>query len=396
MKKVSIPMLAILLILGACQNSDNEDGNAAEKKNETTKETSNNEELNNTTSDSTSSDSLTLEKMSDFYIGDSQNSQTLIHSFIPKNASKESVVMIPGLGLSANIYESTPDNRNGWAYDFAKAGHPVYTVDTSDLSSAGLSEEEANNSLSKWDSQSIWKRWGLGSATNEPYPEGQFPAEAFDQFYAGIPMQVGSEMSKSSTSNSGGNAKIKGGQQGQSSSGNAIDQGGNAQGQAGSESGNNTGSGKGGNGQSRVNQTEVDNIIALLEKKGPSILMVHSMGGEIGYEVARQRPDLVKGIIAIEPVGSPTNEEEIKQTFADIPYLGIYGDYLESRNQTGRLQAVQTTIDLINENGGTGKVIQLTEQGINGNSHLMMIDKNNHEISSKIIEWLDESVGGAK
>ena len=93
----------------------------------------------------------------------------------------------------------------------------------------------------------------------------------------------------------------------------ADTQRGQGQGQAGG--GTESGGKAGGGGASRVSQQEVDNMISLLEDKGPAILMVHSMGGEIGYEVARQRPELVKGIIAIEPVGSPTDDQEIKDTF---------------------------------------------------------------------------------
>ncbi|WP_345243191.1 hypothetical protein [Pontibacillus salipaludis] len=133
-------------------------------------------------------------------------------------------------------------------------------------------------------------------------------------------------------------------------------------------------------------------MIKLLEDKGPSVLLVHSMGGEIGYEVARQRPDLVKALVAIEPVGSPTNEEEVIEKFADIPYLVVYGDYIEPRNQTGRLEATKTTAQIIRDNGGTAEVIELTEEGIDGNTHIMMQDRNNEEIATIITEWLDENV----
>ena len=194
-----------------------------------------------------------------------------------------------------------------------------------------------------------------------------------------FPMQVSAGGGSGSA---GSNGDARGGQVSD-----ADTQRGQGQGQAGG--GTESGGKAGGGGASRVSQQEVDNMISLLEDKGPAILMVHSMGGEIGYEVARQRPELVKGIIAIEPVGSPTDDQEIKDTFAEIPYLGVYGDYLESRNEVSRLEAVQTTVTKIKENGGTGEVMQLKEEGINGNSHLMMIDKNNHEISSQIIDWLN-------
>jgi len=46
-----------------------------------------------------------------------------------------------------------------------------------------------------------------------------------------------------------------------------------------------------------------DAPVALLDKIGPSILLVHSQAGAFGWPVADARPDLVKAILAIEPNG---------------------------------------------------------------------------------------------
>lgn len=316
-----------------------------------------------------------LKKMSSFYIGDSAVNQSLVHAYIPVDSNNTPVIMVPGLGLGANIYESTPDNRNGWAYDFLKQGYTVYTVNTSDLVSAGISESETQANFSKWDSKLIWLRWGLGPEPNKGYDNGKFPVESFEQFYSAIPMQI-KEISNVKTPDTEDteNLSIKGDSSGGRKS-KTISKG-----------------GKSATGSSRANQQEVDNMIKLLDKTGPAILLVHSMGGEIGYEVTRQRPNLVKGIVAIEPVGSPTDENEIKEIFGDIVYLGVYGDYLESRNQINRFKAVERTVEIINEQGGHAKVIRLTEEDIKGNSHLMMLDKNSSQISNIIISWLDKAL----
>jgi len=351
-------MLMILIILNGCSQTNIE---------EKTK-------INNNSS-KTENEVVSLNKINNFYIGDNEN-LSLIHEYIPENTNKIPVIMIPGLGLGANIYESTPDGRNGWAYYFLKNGYQVYTVDTSDLVSAGISETEKELSFSKWDSKSIWTRWGLGSGTNQAYENGKFPIESFEQFYSSIPMQI-----KEARSNQVNKKTSK--------SDNLISKGNRTKGENPSRASND---GKGENGRSRANLQEVNNIVSLLNKIGPAILLVHSMGGEIEYEVTRQSPDLVKGIVAIEPVGSPTEKQEIKDIFSDVYYLGIYGDYLESRNQINRYKAVEQTTKLINGNDGTAKVIRLTEQGIKGNSHLMMIDKNNEKISDIIIEWLNNTL----
>ncbi len=43
----------------------------------------------------------------------------------------------------------------------------------------------------------------------------------------------------------------------------------------------------------------------LLDKIGPAIIMTHSAGGPFGWLVAEIRPNLVKGIVAIEGGGQP-------------------------------------------------------------------------------------------
>jgi len=44
---------------------------------------------------------------------------------------------------------------------------------------------------------------------------------------------------------------------------------------------------------------------ALLDKIGPAIVLTHSQSGTYGWLIADARPQLVKGVIAIEPSGPP-------------------------------------------------------------------------------------------
>jgi hypothetical protein len=36
--------------------------------------------------------------------------------------------------------------------------------------------------------------------------------------------------------------------------------------------------------------------------------------------------------------------------------------------------------------------IKLDDVGVRGNGHMMMLEKNNHEIAQVMIDWLDKSV----
>src|SRR5215216_6531732 len=53
--------------------------------------------------------------------------------------------------------------------------------------------------------------------------------------------------------------------------------------------------------------TTRDALVALVDKIGPSIVMMHSMGGPAGWLVTDARPDAVKAVLAIEPNGPPVH-----------------------------------------------------------------------------------------
>ncbi len=262
--------------------------------------------------------------------------QSMIHYVLSDNTNKYPLIMLPGLGLSSYIYTATPDNRAGFTSLFANNGYSSYAIDTNNLVISGIDVANIPSKLTVWDQKSIWKTWGFGTDFNQPYYNTQYPIEDIEQLYASFsPQKYSSGMS--------------------------------------------------------ANPQEVKNIIKLLEKIGPSILMVHSMGGVTGFEVIRQRPDLVKALIVIEPVGSPTDVNDLREHFLTIPYLAVYGDYIKERGQTNRYEACKTTAKILNDNGGNGTVITLTELGITGNTHLMMQDKNNDVIANIIMDWIEQN-----
>jgi pimeloyl-ACP methyl ester carboxylesterase len=52
----------------------------------------------------------------------------------------------------------------------------------------------------------------------------------------------------------------------------------------------------------------VDALAALLDRIGPSIILVHSQSGQYGWPLAQVRPALVKAIVAAEPSGPPVHD----------------------------------------------------------------------------------------
>ena len=50
----------------------------------------------------------------------------------------------------------------------------------------------------------------------------------------------------------------------------------------------------------------------------------------------------------------------------------------------------------INAAGGDATMLHPAELGIHGNSHMVMLDKNNLQIADLILKWIDENVGKNK
>ena len=61
-------------------------------------------------------------------------------------------------------------------------------------------------------------------------------------------------------------------------------------------------------------------------------------------------------------------------------------------NGDERRNGCLATVNAVKAAGGTAKFLLLPDAGIKGNSHMMMMDKNNLQIADLIIGWLGESV----
>jgi pimeloyl-ACP methyl ester carboxylesterase len=299
----------------------------------------------------------------------------------PETGDGKPVVMVPGLGLSPYIYLTTPDGRNGWAEHFADAGRPAYAFDPpKNVSSGGLNPAAFDGDgtaslpgLSRWSLDRAWPTWGFGPEVGDPYEEVRYPTDHADQLVSSFPAYASGT---GGGGRGGGASGGSGGQRGDSGGGQQGDTGGGQQG--------------GGGGGRFASEREVAALLALLEEVGPATVVVHSAGGATGFEAATRRPELVEEIVAVEPVGCPTDSETVSEMVGEGKFMAVYGDYVEERGQSGRLSACRTTVELTAETGGSSKLLSLPDEGVAGNTHLMMQDDNNLAIADRILDWLDE------
>ena len=289
--------------------------------------------------------------------------QAPVHYLIPpeeKQQGKRPVVMIPGMGLTSYLYLATPDGREGWAQIFAKAGYPVYVLDEPNNAVSGFDVGKFNAvrqgqaevtelpGFMLWSNEIVWRRWGFGPETGVPFEDTRYPVKHVDQLYRSMTPVYGAGR---------GGGRRRGG---------------------------------GGRGGGFGSEVKTAALLTLLEKTGPATLVVHSASGATGFSATRDRPDLVKALVAVEVVGSPTDAADIKAHFSDVRFIGVFGDHFDARPMAGRHEACETTAKLIEEAGGKANVIWLPKLGINGNTHLLMQDTNNDEIAGLIMDKLSD------
>jgi hypothetical protein len=95
-----------------------------------------------------------------------------------------------------------------------------------------------------------------------------------------------------------------------------------------------------------------------------------------------ERPDLFKAYLAVEALGSCGS---ITDTYPKVPTLIVSGDQLDiTRPQPFGLAGCKTKA----ETHPNMTVWWLPDLGINGNSHMMMMDTNNAQVFQVLGGWI--------
>ena len=273
--------------------------------------------------------------------------QMYVQYRIPKNVTGPAIIMVHGSGHTGVTYETTPDGREGWATYFARKGFPVYVVDHVGRGRSGFDPTAINRARAESNPSLLasvplttreraYPNFLIGAKYPTPYPGQQFPVEAQDQYFAQLVPNTETLLP------GGGTNTVK-----------ALD--------------------------------------ALVDKIGPAVVMVHSQSGGYGLQLIRERADKVRAFIDIEGSCGPLSSDDVSKSFRKVPSLVVFGDYTEGSNGPNgdeRRKQCNESVDAINGAGGTAKFLYLPALGIKGNSHMLMMDKNNLQIADLIIGWL--------
>lgn len=279
--------------------------------------------------------------------------QMYVHYRIPANlTSPTPIVLVHGGGLTGASYETTPDGREGWATYFARKGYAVYVVDTPGRGRAGFNATALNQAKIESDTKVLppsilmvtaelaWSLFRFGPSYGTPYPGTQYPTQAVSAFAAqGVPFSE---------------VMLEGG----------------------------------------AMRTAPRALAALLDKIGPSVVVVHSLAGPFADALVELRPSLVRAIVNIEGAQAIVPTDAQIAAYKGLPVLELFGDYLDAPVFTGRprYEARKSVVQRINRNdGGRATLVSLPEVGIKGNSHMMMQDKNNLQVADFILNWIAQA-----
>ena len=241
-----------------------------------------------------------------------------------------------GAYLTGVTYETTPDGREGWQHFFLRRGWATYVTDAVERgrSGAAMSPEIYGRSI-HLPTVNPWERFrigdGAGSFARGSVLQGnQFPTGREE--YLSFMRQV----------------------------------------------------------VARYLDTDADVIagyIALLERVGPSVVVAHSQGGAFAWQVAQRRPDLFRALVLVEPAGTGIAADAAR--LKDVPTLLMYGDYVDADPRWSVIRRnARRFADAVRAAGGSVDDVDLPTQGIRGNSHMIMMDRNSDQVAEVVQAWL--------
>jgi pimeloyl-ACP methyl ester carboxylesterase len=324
------------------------------------------------------------------------NGAMYVHFMVPQRKTHPyPIVMIHGANQSGTNFEGTPDGREGWADYFVEHGFAVYVVDQPARGRSAY-HPELDGKIHAYDAVFASERWIATERLNR-WPQAkyhtQWPGTGPQRGQMGDP--VFDQLAA---------AQVEG----------------------------------------LVDTDETEQLMraagaALLDRIGPAILLTHSQGGQLGWQIADARPKLIKGILALEPsagpyyvpplpasitpatlgpaygitsspiayspaITSPAQLTRVPQTAPDTPDLQPCWQQAEPARTLVNLQGFPVLVLVsqasafaqtehcmsryLAQAGVRNNFVRLEDVGIMGNGHMMMLEKNNLAIADYLIGYL--------
>ena len=336
-----------------------------------------------------------------FYIGgkytnDVMAGQMYVEVLRPARVTRRyPMVFFHGASQTATNWIGTPDGRAGWADYFLGQGYLVYLVDQPARGRSAW-HPSVNGPLQIFSAAEVERRFTASESAGGTWPQAkkhtQWPSDSsnkgrrgdpvFDAFYATQVESLSSAVETQTLIQAAGNA--------------------------------------------------------LLDKIGPAIVITHSQSGPFGWLLADSRPKAVKGIVSIEPTGPPfqnsvVNEDmsrpwgiadipltydppakavsdlaKVREPKPDAPDLTACWKQTDPPRRLINLQGIpillvttessfhavydHCTSKYLTQAGVKNTYVRLEEQGIRGNGHMVMLEKNSDQVAAFLQKWISANI----
>lgn len=279
--------------------------------------------------------------------------QMYVQYQVPRHAAGNiPIVMIHGCCLTAKSWEDTPDGRMGWYEYFVRMNHAVYLPDQTSRARSGFDATSINEvtlgqrspsdlpALFTFGRNSAWDLFRFGPRYPEIWPDEQFPMEAINEFSKQV---IPDE-----------NATLP-----------------------------------------DPNPTYA-NLAQTAVLAGGAVVVGHSESGFFPEQAALTNSAGIRGMISIEGRCPSLTQAQIT-SLSKIPVLFIFGDHIAGSDVsktlwTANVDDCSNVTRQINAAGGNAQIWELPKLGLRGNSHMLMMDRNNLQIADMILDWIQMNV----
>jgi pimeloyl-ACP methyl ester carboxylesterase len=269
------------------------------------------------------------------------------------------VVLVHGGNGQGLDWMGTPDGRRGWAGYLLEAGYKVYVVDRPGqgrpIYNPGLF---GNFNKQAPTFESVERNVSAIARKNQAYPaarlhsqwpgSGEIGDPALDQFLASLGQSVPDPAAPFNA------------------------------------------------GVARIHEVWRSRSAILLDEIGPAIIMTHGDSSALAWLAADERPNLVKGIVAIEPSAEPGGTPSLLQAeparrlqnLAGVPIAVVTAEASAANLRD------PGTVAFLRQSGCTVDHVRLADEGVHGNGPYMMLEKNNREALQPILAWIEKRAPG--